>query len=147
MERVPRCDQGTPRSAGRGWGRGQLGWLIPSLVLSVLVLNAPDGTAYASDSNADMSNKKLILNGFRRYHSVCNHCHGPDGLGSSFGPSLIDEPPDEDAFKRVVIEGVKGPSGVMKGFAENRDVMQHLDAIYAYIAARASGELGRGRPR
>ena len=29
-------------------------------------------------------------NGFRRYHSSCNHCHGPDGIGSTFGPALID---------------------------------------------------------
>jgi mono/diheme cytochrome c family protein len=29
-------------------------------------------------------------NGYRRYHAVCNHCHGPDGMGSSFGPSLVD---------------------------------------------------------
>ena len=33
-------------------------------------------------------------NGYRRYHAVCNHCHGPDGMGSSFGPSLVDHLPD-----------------------------------------------------
>ncbi len=90
---------------------------------------------------------KLLLNGFRRYHSVCNHCHGPDGLGSSFGPSLVDAPPDPEAFRAVVINGARGSSGVMKGFGDNADVMEHLDAILAYIDARARGELGRGRPR
>ena len=37
---------------------------------------------------------KRTYNGFRRYNAVCNHCHGPDGVGGSFGPSLIEAPPD-----------------------------------------------------
>ena len=28
--------------------------------------------------------------GFRRYHSECHVCHGPDGMGSSFAPALLD---------------------------------------------------------
>jgi mono/diheme cytochrome c family protein len=32
-------------------------------------------------------------NGFQRYHAGCNHCHGPDGMNSTFGPSLVDEYP------------------------------------------------------
>lgn len=27
--------------------------------------------------------------GFRRYHSECHVCHGPDGLGGSFAPGLV----------------------------------------------------------
>ena len=38
-------------------------------------------------------------NGYRRYHAVCNHCHGPDGMGSSFGPSLVDHLPDIETFR------------------------------------------------
>ena len=41
-------------------------------------------------------------NGFRRYHSSCNHCHGSDGLGSTFGPPLVDRLPDIDEFRRIV---------------------------------------------
>jgi mono/diheme cytochrome c family protein len=44
-------------------------------------------------------------NGYRRYHVVCNHCHGPDGMGSSFGPSLVDHLPDIENFRRVVRDG------------------------------------------
>jgi mono/diheme cytochrome c family protein len=91
--------------------------------------------------------QKQLLNGFRRYHSVYNHCHGPDGLGSSFGPSLVDTPPEPQRFRTAVIEGVRGTSGVMNGFGDNADVMKHLDEILAYVDARARGELGRGRPR
>ena len=30
------------------------------------------------------------FSGYKRYHSECHVCHGPDGLGSSFAPSLVD---------------------------------------------------------
>jgi hypothetical protein len=39
------------------------------------------------------------------YNSVYSHCHGPDGMGSTFGPSLIDELSDIDTFRRTVREG------------------------------------------
>jgi hypothetical protein len=29
-------------------------------------------------------------NGCRRYNAACNHCHGPDGAGSTFATSLVD---------------------------------------------------------
>lgn len=32
-------------------------------------------------------------NGYRLYHGSCNHCHGPDGMGSIFAASLIDNYP------------------------------------------------------
>lgn len=63
-------------------------------------------------------------NGYRRYHAGCNHCHGPDGLGSSFGPSLVDAPLDRNAFRAVVREGRINGSSVMKGFAADANVEQ-----------------------
>ena len=85
-------------------------------------------------------------NGYRRYHSVCNHCHGPDGMGSSFGPSLVDRLPDIDSFRRVVRDGKSSGAAVMKGFSGDANVAPYIDDIYAYLQARADGELGRGRP-
>ena len=38
------------------------------------------------------------------------------------------------------------PGGVMAGFKGNADVERHLDAILAYIDARSTGALARGRP-
>ncbi len=40
----------------------------------------------ASDGTVDW----YTYNGFRRYHADCHVCHGPDGLGSSFGPALTE---------------------------------------------------------
>lgn len=122
-------------------------FLSTTLVLCGLTAMARDANASeAKTTSPDAKTSRLLLNGYRRYHSVCNHCHGPDGLGSSFGPSLIDTIPDPERFRHNVREGARGAKGVMNGFADNADVMQHLEAILAYIDARARGELGRGRP-
>jgi mono/diheme cytochrome c family protein len=85
-------------------------------------------------------------NGFRRYHASCNHCHGPDGLGSTIGPSLVESAPDADAFRRIVRDGVSGSRGVMKGFADDPNVSPYVDDILAYVQARADGALPPGRP-
>ena len=85
-------------------------------------------------------------NGFRRYHAVCNHCHGPDGSGSTIGPSLVDHLIDIDAFRRIVREGTRNGTSIMKGFAGDPNVAPYIDDIFAYLQARADGALGRGRP-
>src|SRR4051812_41508359 len=82
--------------------------------------------------------------GYRRYQGVCGHCHDPDGVGSSFAPGLIDPLPSRERFTAVVLEGASGPRGVMRGFSGDPNVEPYLDALYAYLAARASGRLGRG---
>jgi mono/diheme cytochrome c family protein len=85
-------------------------------------------------------------NGYRRYHAVCNHCHGPDGMGSSFGPSLVDHLPDIETFRTVVRDGKSSGGAVMKGFSGDANVAPYVDDMYAYLHARADGALGRGRP-
>jgi mono/diheme cytochrome c family protein len=85
-------------------------------------------------------------NGYRRYHAGCNHCHGPDGMGSSFGPSLVEGLPDADAFRRIVRDGGRDGNSVMKGFADDPNIAPYIDDIYAYLRARADGALPRGRP-
>jgi mono/diheme cytochrome c family protein len=86
-------------------------------------------------------------NGYRRYHAGCNHCHGPDGVGSTFASSLVDRPLDVDDFRRVVLGGQSSRgTSVMKGFADDPNFAPYVDDIYAYLQARADGALGRGRP-
>ena len=85
-------------------------------------------------------------NGYRRYHATCSHCHGPDGMGSSFGRSLIDRPLPFAAFAEVVRVGAARGTAVMKGFAGDPNVEPYIADIYAYLRARADGALGRGRP-
>jgi mono/diheme cytochrome c family protein len=85
-------------------------------------------------------------NGYRRYNAACNHCHGPDGVGSSFGPSLIEETIDAAAFRTAILGGRAKGDSVMKGFADDFNVAPYVDDILAYLQARADGRLGRGRP-
>jgi methanol metabolism-related c-type cytochrome len=90
--------------------------------------------------------------GFRRYHSDCHVCHGPDGMGSSYAPALANSlktiPYAE--FYGIVVSGRKnigsGKENVMPAFAENKNVMCYLNDIYVYLRARSQDAVPRGRP-
>ena len=103
----------------------------------------------AADGKVDRG----TYNGYRRYHASCHVCHGPDGLGSSFAPALIDSMKQLDygAFAEVVVngrqrEGATGNS-VMPSFAFDPNVMEYMNDIYGYLRARTDGVLDRGRPQ
>jgi len=91
-------------------------------------------------------------NGYRRYHAYCHVCHGPDGLGSSYAPNLVEslKVMKRDDFAQVVAGGRQnlgaGKESVMPAFYEVADVMNYLEDIYSYLKARSDGKLGRGRP-
>ena len=91
-------------------------------------------------------------NGYRRYHSYCHVCHGPDGLGSSYAPALIESIPQigYDGYLEAVIYGIENvdqtQQSVMPAFGEVADVVNYIDDIYSYLKARADGAVGRGRP-
>lgn len=95
---------------------------------------------------------KKTFNGWRRYTESCLRCHGPDGAGSSYAPSLVDSAKHmtQDEFNEIVVNGrtnVNAASeNVMPPFGEVEDVVTYLDDIWAYLKARADGVLGRGRP-
>ena len=122
---------------------------------SVVVLTVAAG--FAASSQAELAPGKFYdvvgnkvdartYNGFRRYHGSCNHCHGPDGMGSTFASALVDRLPGIEVFRRNVRDGVRSGASVMKGFADDPNVAPYIDDIYAYLQARADGALGRGRP-
>jgi mono/diheme cytochrome c family protein len=132
---------------------------MPLRRLDVLLLLAPLACGIAAGGGAawpDGEDKLYQIvdgkvdartyNGFRRYHASCNHCHGPDGSGSSFGPSLVAHLVGIDDFRRIARAGARNGASVMKGFAGDPNVEPYIDDIYAYLQARADGALGRGRP-
>jgi methanol metabolism-related c-type cytochrome len=90
--------------------------------------------------------------GFRRYHSECHVCHGPDGMGSTYAPALKDslKTTDYADFLGVVATGRRNVSSsqenVMPAFGDNKNVVCYLDDIYVYLRARAHDAVGRGRP-
>ena len=87
-----------------------------------------------------------ILDGYRRYNGACSHCHGPDGVGSTFAPSLIEDPLPFARFEEVVAQGSTTGTSVMRGFADDPNVAPYVRDIWLYLEARAEGSLSRGRP-
>ena len=91
--------------------------------------------------------------GFRRYHSECHVCHGPEGEGSTYAPAIKKSAVEMDYydFIDVVTNGrtVVNSSGasVMPAFGINANVMCYLDDIYIYLKARGADALPRGRPK
>jgi len=91
--------------------------------------------------------------GFRRYHSECHVCHGPDGEGSTYAPALKESAVDMDYydFLEIVAGGRQvvgaADNSVMPEFGTNKNVMCYLDDIYVYLKARGSDAIPRGRPR
>ena len=67
--------------------------------------------------------------GFRRYHSECHVCHGPEGEGSTYAPALKDslKTMNYNDFVAVVTNGRKNvtssQTNVMPSFGDNINVM------------------------
>lgn len=112
--------------------------------------DANDNPTYKikSDGTVDW----YTYNGFRRYHSECHVCHGPDGLGSSFAPALAASMKtlSYEDFMDVVVNGRERVNASeqqkMPAFGQNPNVMCYLDDIYVYLMARSVDAVGRGRP-
>jgi methanol metabolism-related c-type cytochrome len=98
----------------------------------------------AADGTVDW----YTFSGFRRYHSECHVCHGPDGQGSSYAPALADSALQMDYydFVDVVVNGRVHGNSVMPSFGTNLNVMCYLDDIYIYLKAVGSEAIPRGRP-
>jgi methanol metabolism-related c-type cytochrome len=90
--------------------------------------------------------------GFVRYSANCLQCHGPDGLGSTYAPSLVDSLKNlnYNDVLATVAGGKKDVTAsqqlVMPALGDNKNVMCFVDAIYIYLRGRSTGAIGRGRP-
>jgi methanol metabolism-related c-type cytochrome len=119
-----------------------------------------DADGYWRDKNGDPTYKVEAdgtvdfptFSGFRRYHSDCHVCHGPDGEGSSYAPALANslKTMDYSTFAGIVVNGrknlINGNENVMPSFAENKNVTCYLNDIYVYLRARSQDAIPRGRP-
>ena len=94
----------------------------------------------------------LTYSGFRRYHSECHVCHGPEGEGSTYAPALKVSAIEMDYydFFEVVASGREKVSAsqtsVMPALGDNPNVMCYLTDIYVYLKARGVEAVPRGRP-
>jgi methanol metabolism-related c-type cytochrome len=102
----------------------------------------------ASDGTVDW----YTYSGYRRYHSECHVCHGPDGMGSTYAPGLADsvKTMTYGDFVGVVASGRKNVNSsqenVMPALGDNPNVACYMDDLYIYLRARANDAVGRVRP-
>lgn len=121
-------------------------------------VKSEDGKYFDKDGNptykvaADGTVDWYTYSGYRRYHSECHVCHGPDGMGSTYAPALKDslKTMSYADFLSVVASGRKNVSSsqdnVMPAFGDNTNVACYMDDIYIYLRARANDAVGRVRP-
>jgi Cytochrome C oxidase, cbb3-type, subunit III len=115
--------------------------------------------------------------GWRVFHSACFGCHGVDAVGSAVAPNLVERigtmtprdfaskvltsyrlvsPADDDsaqAREATLEEIMKRNRGATRGqvlmpaWGGHADVPPHVLDLYAYLSARAAGDLGPGEPK
>jgi mono/diheme cytochrome c family protein len=91
-----------------------------------------------------------LYRAWQQYSLQCARCHGEDGQGTSFGPSLLHAlGPDGDvstpeAFLDVLTHG--RPDKGMPSAAKMGLDSTYFDGLYAYLKARSDGRLHGGRP-
>lgn len=111
-----------------------------TVALLVLTLAASEVGAAESDEAT-----RAIARGFAALRAMdCARCHGRDFDGWA-APSLtasVREAPRE-RFDKWLLDGdiARG----MPGYRGQALIEREIDAIYAYLAARARGEVGAGR--
>jgi len=121
-------------------------------------VKSEDGKYLDKDGNptfkvaADGTVDWYTYSGYRRYHSECHVCHGPDGMGSTYAPALTDslKTMSYGDFVSVVASGRKNVSSsqenVMPALGDNPNVACYMDDLYIYLRARANDAVGRVRP-
>jgi len=111
----------------------------------------PDGSP-SYRVKADRTVDWYTWSGFRRYHSECHVCHGPEGEGSSYAPALIEslKTMSYGDFLGVVASGRAANRGgtqfIMPALGDNKNVMCYIEDIYIYLKARSDGAQPRGKP-
>lgn len=121
-------------------------------------VKSENGEYFDKDGNptykiqADGTVDWYTYSGYRRYHSECHVCHGPDGEGSTYAPALKTslQRLSYGDFLAVVAGGRKNVNtaqeNVMPAFGTNPNVMCYVNDIYVYLRARANEAIGRVRP-
>jgi len=121
-------------------------------------VKSEDGKYFDKEGNptfkvaADGTVDWYTYSGYRRYHSECHVCHGPDGMGSTYAPALAESAKtmSYSDFVGVVASGRKNVSSsqenVMPALGDNPNVACYMDDLYIYLRARANDAVGRVRP-
>lgn len=85
------------------------------------------------------------MTGFRTWRAAaCDRCHGANQEGM-VGPSLINslKTLSKEEFVKVVRDGRLDKG--MQSFGTNKQVMDNIDHLYAYLKGRSDGAITRAK--
>ena len=83
--------------------------------------------------------------GFKTWRAAaCDRCHGPNQEGM-VGPSLIESMKrlGLEEFRQILLEGRLDKG--MPAWKTNEKVVEHMDALYAYLKGRSDGAITTAR--
>lgn len=114
----------------------------------------------AAETKADAAGQAqgggdLATVGYKRYQATCHVCHGPFGVGSTIGPSLVDglKNMEKGEFINIVAAGRKvyqswnQSYSVMPAWGTNKEVMADIEGLWVYLKGRSDGKIGTGAPK
>lgn len=119
---------------------------------------ASSGGAYKVDCSGSGPCKvgPQVMQGYEVFGGHCSRCHGENGEGSTFAPSLVNAIQGglgQGQFTAAVAGGITkldtttGMYRVMPSWANNPTVMNNVTQIWAYLKSRADGGLKPGAPQ
>ena len=138
--------------------KGRLLLVLLSLAASEVLAGQPtDAKLDAAPPAADGKGRPLykVVDGFKVDHetmqgfrtwraAACDRCHGPNQEGM-VGPSLIEslKRMSREEFAKTLAEGrlEKG----MPSWQTNKQVMENMDQLYAYLNGRSDGAISRAK--
>jgi mono/diheme cytochrome c family protein len=88
--------------------------------------------------------------GWQQYSLQCARCHGEDGQGTSFAPSLVvalrpdGHAPTREEFLNILTKG-REDKGMPSATKLGLDSL-YFDGLYEYLKGRSDGHLRGGRP-
>jgi mono/diheme cytochrome c family protein len=121
-------------------------YIAHALALALIGLGAWNRSAAAQEKPGGRASK-VEYEGWRQYMVHCARCHGDDAVAGVMAPdlraSVTKGAVDAASFHEVVSTGRRG-----KGMPGFKGVLsdEQIDAIFAYVNARAQKRLPAGRP-
>jgi hypothetical protein len=118
----------------------------PAPAASTAVTAAPDPYHPPPRDTVDVP----LYKAWQQYSLQCARCHGEDGQGSSFGPSLLHalgpegQVPTREEFLRI-LGGSRADKGMPSAEKMGLD-SAYFDGMYEYLEGRSDGRLHGGRP-
>ena len=111
---------------------------------AIYAVNCLQNAGRADDCTLD----RRTYVGWQVFHRTCAVCHASDAVGSSFAPNLLPRIRRMNGreFVAAMDEGYAGEAE-MAPWGRNPEVRPYYLELWAYLSARAAGDLPQGEPR